>query len=98
MFKSRGIKSILFFVAYLSTRRLVSADSRRLTDVLMVTTTEWMVYGVHAHTSHSWPAVTLRLVFEVGTTGLQDRLVDTTASSNDALKLKRNPKTKFCLK
>ena len=49
----------------------------------MVTTTEWMVYRVHAYTSHSRPAVTLSLVFEVGSAGLQDRLVDTTTASDD---------------
>jgi len=67
----------------LSTRRLEARHCRRFANVLMVTTTEWMVYGVHAHTSDLWPAVTLGLVFEVGTAGLQDRLVNTTTASND---------------
>jgi len=49
----------------------------------MVTTTEWMVYGVHANTTDARPAVTLRLVFEVGSTSLQDGLVDTATASNN---------------
>jgi len=49
----------------------------------MVTTTERMVYWVHAHTSDLWPAVTLSLVLEVSTTGLEDRLVDTATAGNN---------------
>lgn len=37
---------------------------------------------VHSHTTDTWPAVPLGLVLVVGTTGLQDGLVNTTASSN----------------
>ena len=51
--------------------------------MLMVTTTVGMLNGVHGHTSHNGPAVALSLVLVVRTTGLQDRLVDTTATSND---------------
>lgn len=38
---------------------------------------------VHSHTTDTWPAVPLGLVLVVGTTGLQDGLVNTSTSSND---------------
>lgn len=37
---------------------------------------------VHSHTTDTWPAVPLGLVLVVGTTGLQDRFVNTTTSCN----------------
>ena len=42
-----------------------------------------MFDGVHSNTSNLWPAVTLNLVFVVGTASLQERLVDTSTSSNN---------------
>jgi len=54
-----------------------------VTNVLMVTTSVWMLDGVHCHTSHNWPAVTLRLVLVVRTTSLQHWLIDTSTASND---------------
>ena len=42
-----------------------------------------MLNGVHGHTSHHRLAVALGLVLVVGTTGLQDGLVDTSTSSHD---------------
>ncbi len=50
--------------------------------MLMVTTTEGMLNGVHSHTTDTWPAVPLGLVLVVGATSLQDGLVNTTASGN----------------
>lgn len=38
---------------------------------------------VHSHTTDTWPAVPLGLVLVVGTTGLQDGLVNTSTSSNN---------------
>uniref|UniRef100_A0A8D8XLN0 Uncharacterized protein n=2 Tax=Cacopsylla melanoneura TaxID=428564 RepID=A0A8D8XLN0_9HEMI len=61
-----------------------SFDRRRFTNVLMVTTSVGMLDGVHGHTSHLGPAVTLGLVLVVGATRLQDGLVDTTAAGDDA--------------
>jgi len=52
--------------------------------MLVVTTTVGMLHGVHGHTTHLRPAVALHLVLVVGTTGLQDGLVDTTATGDDA--------------
>lgn len=61
-----------------------SLDSRGLTDVLMVTTTVRMLNGVHSNTTNLGPAVTLDLVFVVGTTSLQDGFVDTSTAGNDS--------------
>jgi len=49
----------------------------------MVTTTVRMVYGVHGNTTSSGPAVTLSLVLVEGTTSLEQRLVNTTTTSDD---------------
>jgi len=68
----------------LATGRCSSHDSGGLTDMLMVTTTVGMLDGVHSHTTHLRPAVTLDLVLVVGATGLQHGLVDTSATGDDA--------------
>lgn len=52
--------------------------------MLMVTTTVGMLHRVHGNTTHLRPAVALHLVLVVGTTGLQDGLVDTTTASYNA--------------
>jgi len=52
--------------------------------MLVVTTTVGMLDGVHGHTTHLRPAVTLDLVLVVSTTGLQHGLVDTSTSGDDA--------------
>jgi hypothetical protein len=49
----------------------------------MVTTTVRMVYGVHGNTTSLGPAVTLNSVLVESTTSLQERLVNTTTTSND---------------
>jgi len=49
--------------------------------MLMVSSSEGMFDGVHSNTSNLRPAVTLNLVFVVGATSLQERLVDTSTSS-----------------
>ena len=51
--------------------------------MLMVSSSEGMFDGVHSNTSNLRPAVTLNLVFVVGTSSLQERLVDTSTSSNN---------------
>ena len=55
-----------------------------MTDVLVVTTTVGVLDGVHRHTTHTWPRVTLGLVLVVCRTGLEQRLVDTTTASGNA--------------
>jgi len=45
----------------LLTRRRVSSHGSSVTDVLMVTTTVRVLHGVHGHTAHHGPAVTLAL-------------------------------------
>uniref|UniRef100_A0A2M4BY68 Secreted protein n=1 Tax=Anopheles marajoara TaxID=58244 RepID=A0A2M4BY68_9DIPT len=42
-----------------------------------------MLDGVHRHTTHLRPAVTLHLVLVVGTTSLQDGLIDTATTGDD---------------
>ena len=73
------------WIIYLSTRRFKSANCRWFTNVLMVTTTEWMVYWVHANTSYSWPAVSFSFVFMVCSACFQDRFINTTTTSNNTL-------------
>merc|ERR1712235_72691 len=49
----------------------------------MVTTTEWMLNWIHSNTTNLWPAVSLDLVFVVGTTGLQEWFINTSTTSDD---------------
>merc|ERR1719219_1166925 len=55
-----------------------------MTDMLMVTTTVRMLYGVHSHTSDLWPAVSLNSVFMVSSTSLQHGLIASTATGYQA--------------
>jgi len=66
----------------LTTVRRISSDCGGLTDVLMVTTTVWMLDWVHRNTTHLRPVVSLHLVLVVRTTRLQHRLVHTTAAGD----------------
>merc|ERR1712212_302882 len=50
----------------------------------MVTTTVRMLDGVHGHTTDLRPRVPLSLVLEVGSAGLQQRLVDSSATGDNA--------------
>merc|ERR1711931_262694 len=50
----------------------------------MVTTTVRMLDGIHGHTTNLRPRVPLSLVFEVGSAGLQQRLVDSSSTGDDA--------------
>ena len=70
--------------ADLGARRQAPRDGRRVTDVLMTTTTVRMLDGVHLDTTDDWPAVALRLGAVVGTTSRHERLVNATAARNDA--------------
>lgn len=65
----------------LLTVRCISADSGGMSNVLLVTTTMRMVYGVHSHTSNSGPTSALCSVFVVLVTGLANGLVNSSASS-----------------
>jgi len=60
-----------------------TGNSGRVTNVLMVTTTVRMLDGVHRGTTDSRPGVALDAVFVVIVTGLEDGLVETTATSDD---------------
>jgi len=51
--------------------------------MLMVTTTEGMLDGVHSNTTNLRPAVTLNLVLVVGSASLEEGLVDTSTTGDD---------------
>ena len=68
----------------LSTRAELPATSRWCTAVLMVTTTEWMVHGVHCDTANDWPAVALCFVFAIRIACFQKWLIDTATTGDDA--------------
>ena len=61
----------------------VPSGGCRVTNVLMITTTVRMLNRVHRDTTNLRPGVTLDLVLVEGVTSLQDRLLDTTATSDD---------------
>jgi len=52
--------------------------------MLVITTTMRMVHGVHSNTTSAGPVVTLGLVFVECTTGLEERLVHTSTTSDNA--------------
>ena len=58
----------------------MSRDSRRETNVLMVTTTVRVIDGVHGNTSNLGPAVTLDAVLVELVTSLKDGLIDSTST------------------
>jgi hypothetical protein len=60
----------------------MSRDSGGETNVLMVTTTVRVIDGIHRNTSHLGPAVTLDAVLVELITGLEDRLIDSTTTSD----------------
>jgi len=68
----------------LLTWRSVTSHSGRLTNMLMVTTTVWMLYRVLGDTSHLWPAVSLHAELVVGSAGLEHWLVDSSTASDEA--------------
>ena len=68
----------------LLTSGLVTSDGRWVTNMLMVTTTVGMLDGVHSNTSHSWPVVPLSLCLVPGSVGLEEGLVGSLTSSNQA--------------
>ena len=68
----------------LATRRAEAVLGRRVTNVLVVTTTVRVLDGVHCHTTNLRPRVTLGLVLVPRATGLEHRLVNAAATGNDA--------------
>jgi len=68
----------------LLTRRSVTSNSGRLTNMLMVTTTVRMLDRVLRDTTHLWPAVALHAELVVSAAGLEHGLVDTSAASDEA--------------
>jgi len=62
----------------------ISSDCRRVTNMLMVTSSVRMVHRVHCDTSNLRPGVSLDTVFVVSVTGLQHRFVDSSSTSNNS--------------
>merc|ERR1740130_534627 len=69
---------------HLLTRHRIAAHRRRVTDVLMVTSTVRVLDGVHRHTTDLRPAVALDAVLVEGAARLQQRLVNAAAAGDDA--------------
>lgn len=55
-----------------------------MTDMLLVTSSMGMVYGVHSHTSHSWPVLSLCSVLVEDCSGLQDWFVGSSSAGDDS--------------
>lgn len=68
----------------LGTSRSVSSNGTGLTHVLLVTTSVGVIHGVHRHTSSLGPLVTLHSVLVESATSLEDGLVGTTTTSDQA--------------
>ena len=64
--------------------RAVAANSGRVANVLMVTTTVRVLHWVHCHTTNLWPLVTLDSVLVECTASLKERLVCTSTTSDNA--------------
>ena len=54
-----------------------------MTDVLVVTTTMRVLYGVHGNTSDLWPTVSFDPVLMVSPAGFQHGFVEASTTSND---------------
>jgi len=67
----------------LLTGRGITLHGRRVSNVLVVTSSVRVIHRVHSHTTNLGPAVTLGLVLVVDNSGLQEGLVDTTTSSDE---------------
>lgn len=65
------------------TRWAGTGHGRWVTNVLLVTTTVWMVDWVHGDTSDSWPSVSLGLVLPEGVSSLQEWLVGSLSTGNN---------------
>jgi len=65
------------------TSGLVTAGSRWMTNMLMVTTTMRMFDWVHGNTSNSWPMVSLSLLLIPSSVGLQKWFLSSLSSSAD---------------
>lgn len=68
----------------LLTRGIVPGGGGGVTNVLMVTTTMGVIHRIHRHTTDTGPLVTLCPVLEVCASGLEQGLLNTSSSSNQA--------------
>jgi len=79
----------------LLTSRCVSLDSGSVTDMLMITTTMGMLYGIHSNTTNLGPGVPLGLVLMVSTSSLQEGLFSSTTTGNDTNRSTRGGRDNF---
>lgn len=68
----------------LSTGRSISTNSRWDTDVLLITTTERMVNGIHGNSSNSRPSLSQSLHLVVNSTSLKDGLINSFSGGDEA--------------
>jgi len=68
----------------LGSLRGVAADSGRMSDMLMISSSVRMLDGVHGNSSNFRPLVTLDAVLVVSTSGLEDRLLGSSSSGDDS--------------
>jgi len=61
----------------------ISSHRRRMSNVLMVTTTVGVLHGVHGHTSNFGPSVSLHPIFMELTPSLQHGLINSTTTSDN---------------
>ena len=70
--------------SYLDTWWCVSGKGTWVTNMLLVTSSVGMVYGVHSHTSHSWPVLSLRFVLVEDSSSFKDWFVGSSSSGDDS--------------
>jgi len=66
------------------TWRSVSPDSRWFTNMLMVSSSVWMLDWIFSDTSDFWPAVPLHSEFVVGSAGFEHRFVNSSTTSDES--------------
>ena len=62
----------------------VSSDSGWMTDMLLVTSSMWMLDGVHCDTSDSWPVVSLSSSLEPGVGSLKEWFISSLSTGDDS--------------
>uniref|UniRef100_A0A146KY20 Uncharacterized protein n=1 Tax=Lygus hesperus TaxID=30085 RepID=A0A146KY20_LYGHE len=68
----------------LHTWRCITTYSGGVTNMLLITTTVWVLDWIHGNTTYAGPAVTLGAIFVVCPTSLQLWFINTTTTSDHA--------------
>jgi len=61
----------------------ISSNGSWMTNMLMITTTMWMLDWVHCNTSNSWPVLSLSLSLEPGVCGLEEWFICSLSTGTD---------------